>query len=199
MSDSPSPSPRRFHWKTLLAGAVLGMVTGALALAALLLGSYAFFQKAAVTKMAEIKELEPLALRADLNWTVTDLRGAPFDMNRLDGQPLFLHFWTPSCVSCIAEIPGINALYDTFQDRGLAFAAIALHADDALAADVAAHGIRFPVYRGNSPDIPTVFKVRSAPTTYVVDRDGFIVLHHAGAVDWTAGDGHAYLEKVLAD
>ena len=200
MEETPAPAPqskRPFPWKALLAGALIGIFVGIFSLTAVVLASYTFFQKAAVTRMAETKDLKPLLLRADLDWTVDDLDGQPVSMKTLAGQPLLLHFWNPTCVSCVAEIASLNALYDAFQAKGLAFAAVALHADDALAVDVAENKIRFPVYRGDSKTVPPVFTVTATPTTYVIDRDGFILLHHTGAVDWMNGDGPAFLERLL--
>lgn len=199
MEDTPTETHSRkpaFAWKTLLVGAVLGVVVGVLGLSALVLGSYAFFQKKAVIKMAETKELSPLLLRADLEWSVTDIQGETVSMTSFSGRPLLLHFWNPTCVSCVAEIPSLNALYERFEAQGLAFAAVALHGEDSLAVDVAANDIRFPVYRGDLKGIPPVFKATATPTTCIVDPDGFIVLRHAGAVDWMAGDGPAYLERL---
>ncbi len=192
-----SPPPRRFAWKTLLLGALIGIGLGSVGLAALLLGSYAFFNQQAVKKIAESKELKPLLLRADFDWSVTDLQGNSVDMKQQLGKTTLLHFWNPTCVSCIAEIPGLNAFYDTFAPQGLSLVAVALHGEGDLAGDVAMHGIRFPVYAADRSDIPPVFNTHALPTTYLIDTEGFVTLHHTGAVDWTAGDAAAFLKRSL--
>ena len=189
---------RRFSWKTLLVGVVLGIVLFIGGTFALLLGSYTFFRKEAITKMAEAKELKPLLLRADLNWSVKDLNGESVDLKTFAGHPLLLHFWNPACVSCIAEIPSLNSLYETFQAKGLTVAGIALYADDELAIDVAQYGVRFPVYSVDKEDIPSFFQLSATPTTFIIDQDGFVALKHAGAVDWSNGDGAAFVEALLA-
>ncbi|MCF6287301.1 MAG: redoxin domain-containing protein, partial [Candidatus Hydrogenedentes bacterium] len=115
MKDTTPPKKinlRRFSWETLLVGVVLGIALFVGGIFAILLGSYTFFRKEAVTKMAELKELKPLLLRADLDWSVKDLNGDSVDLKAFEGQPLLLHFWNPTCVSCIAEIPSLNTLYD---------------------------------------------------------------------------------------
>jgi thiol-disulfide isomerase/thioredoxin len=202
MEEKPTPTPpseRRFSWKTLIVGAFLGIVIGAVGLAASILGAYAFFQKESVAKMAETKELEPLLLRADFDWSVKDLDGNATSLKALSGQPSLLHFWKPSCVSCVAEIPSMNELYEAFGAKGLNFAAIALQADEDLAVDVAEHGVRFPVYSADLNAIPPVFKIKGTPTTFVIDRDGLVILKHAGAVDWSAGDIGAYLDRLFTE
>ena len=132
----------------------VGIFVGAIGLIAITLITFLFFQKEASQKMAETKELAPLLLKADFDWSVEDLNGNPVSLSTFAGQPLLLHFWNPSCVSCLAEIPSINDLYDNFGERGLAFAAVAIEADGDLAVDVAENDIRFPVYRGDTKTPP---------------------------------------------
>tara|TARA_R110001592_G_scaffold159604_1_gene391215 strand:+ start:223 stop:849 length:627 start_codon:yes stop_codon:yes gene_type:complete len=200
MDESPTPSPasaRSFSWKTLLLGALLGIVLGIVGIIGTLLISYAFFQKAAVSKMADVKELKPLVLQSDFNWSVNDLQGAPVDLTALQGQLVLFHFWNPTCVSCVAEVPGMNALYDTYRDKGLNIVAVALNTEDDLAVDLADLEVRFPVYTIKREDIPPVFASQAIPTTFIVDQTGFVVFQHTGAVDWTTGDGGAFIEKFL--
>lgn len=192
-----SPPPRRFAWKTLLIGALIGIGLGGVGLAALLLGSYAFFNQQAVKKIADTKELKPLLLRADFDWAVMDLQGNSVDLKQQAGKTTLLHFWTPTCVSCIAEIPSLNALFDTFAPKGLSVVAVALHGEGDLAGDVAMHDIRFPVYSVDRSVIPPVFNSHALPTTYLIDTEGFVTLHHTGAVDWSSGDAGAFLERLL--
>jgi cytochrome c biogenesis protein CcmG/thiol:disulfide interchange protein DsbE len=195
--DTSSPTRRGFAWKTLVLGLLLGLVGGTVGLAALILGAYAFFQQEAVTAMAEQKELEPLHLRADLEWTVTTLDGTEVSMSTFSGQPLLLHFWNPSCVSCLAEIPSLNDLYETFAPAGLQVIAVAIQGDDGLARDVAAHGVAFPVYAGSTATLPAGLRPTAIPTTYLIDRTGFIHLAHRGAADWSRGDTADFLRHWL--
>lgn len=198
MDDTPS-TKRRFAWKTLLVGILAGLAAGSVGLAVVILGAYAFFQEQAVKAMAEQKELKPLTLRADLDWTVTDLQGETVNLQSLSGQPILLHFWNPDCVSCLAEIPSLNALHDAFAPRGLAMVAVALHGDGDLGVDVAAHQIRFPVFAGKTANIPDVLSPSAIPTTFLVDEAGFIVLRHRGAVDWSKGDAADFLNHWLGE
>ena len=198
MDQPTNDTPKRgFAWKTLLIGLLIGLVGGTVGLAAIILGAYAFFQKEAVTAMAERKELQPLKLRANLDWTVTDLQGETVNLQTFGGQPILLHFWNPTCVSCIAEIPGLNTLYETFAPQGLTVVAVALHGEEDLSVEVARNDIRFPVYEGKTGTIPDGLRPTGLPTTYFIDAAGFIVLDHRGAVDWSSGDGADFLHHQL--
>jgi thiol-disulfide isomerase/thioredoxin len=185
-----------FSWKTFLAGGCLGVVLGCGLLLGGLLTAYNFFYTQSVTKMAETKELRPVEFRADYAWTLTGLDGAALDLQSLQGRPIFLHLWRPECVSCLAEVPGVNALYAAFDDRGIAFVSVALDPEDDLAATLGMHDVRFPVYTAATKDLPDAFKTSSTPTTYIIDSAGFIVYRHAGAVAWDSPDARDFLERL---
>ncbi len=189
----------RSAWKLLVAGGCLGTFLGAAALLTALLVAYGFFQQKAVQKMAETKELKPVQLRADYVWEVKSVDGAALSLESLKGKPLFLHLWRPGCVSCVAEIPGINALYDATAPLGMQFVAIALGEVDDLDGELQMHGVKFPVYTVEGDKLPPVFSTASTPTTYIIDKAGFIVYSHSGGVDWNSEDGKAFVASLCGE
>ena len=198
MSESPAsaPSAPRPLWKPLLAGGCLGMFLGAFLLMAGFLVAYNFFYEKSVTAMAEAKVLEPVRLRADFAWTATGTDGALLDLQTLQGRPVFLHLWRPECVSCVAEIPGINALFQEFQGQGVAFVSVALDAGGDLDAALVTHDVQFPVYTLPAGKLPDFIETRATPTTYIIDAAGFVVYAHTGAVNWDTEDARAFLERL---
>jgi len=161
--------------------------------------AYNFFYTQSVTKMAESKELKPVVLRGDLDWAVTGVDGTTLDLQSLDGDVIFLHLWRPECVSCVAEIPGVNALYQAFASRGVAFVSIALDTDDTLAGALSVHDVQFPVYTLGDTKLPAMFEAHATPTTFILDSAGFIVYQHAGAVEWDTPDARAFLERLAGN
>ncbi|MBX3180424.1 MAG: TlpA family protein disulfide reductase [Candidatus Hydrogenedentes bacterium] len=199
MTEPPNPTPperKPSTWKHVVTVGCVGVVTGAALLLAALLGLYAFYQKEAIHKMAETKELKPVRLLADYGWMLEDAAGEPVDLRALRGRAIFLHLWRPECVSCVAEIPGLNALYNDTQHLDLAFVSVALDPDADLDDAVALHGVEFPVFTGKSAEIPSAFEAHSTPTTYIIAPDGFIVFRHAGAMDWDSPDARGFLESL---
>ena len=186
----------RSNWKLLMAGGCLGAIVGAVALLASLLIAYNFYQQKAVQKMAEVKELKPVQLRADYAWDAKGVDGTVLKMDALKGKPIFLHLWRPGCVSCVAEIPGINALYEAYAARGMAFVAIALGDKDELIGELQIHAVQFPVYTVEGDKLPEIFQTNSTPTTYLIDKAGFIVYSHSGGVEWNSEDGRAFVESL---
>lgn len=194
-----TPERPRPAWKLLVAGGCLGTLFGAAVLLAGLLIAYGFFQQKAVQKMAETKDLKPVQLRADYAWEVKRMDGATLPLASLKGKPLFLHLWRPGCVSCVAEIPGINALYEATAPLGMQFVAIALGNVDDLDGELQMHGVKFPVYTVEGDKLPSLFSNSSTPTTYIIDKAGFIVYSHSGGVDWNSDDGRAFVESLCGE
>jgi len=190
---------KRSSWKPIAAAGCLGMIAGAIGLLAALLIAYGFFQKQAVQKMAEVKELKPVQLRADYDWTLTKPDGSSLDMASLKGKPIFLHLWRPECVSCVAEVPGINALYADYASKGVAFVTIALGATEDLAGQLQMHAVDFPVYTVEAEKLPPLFSPASTPATWIISRAGFILYSHTGAVEWDSPDSRAFLDQLAAE
>lgn len=199
--DSPETPPRRALWKPLLASGCLGVVLGAAGMIGSLLGAYAFFYEGAMKKIVESKEMKPVQLRADYAWEVLDMDGGSLDLRSLKGKPIFLHIWRPECASCLAEVPGVNALYAALAPKGVAFVSVALDAtDNDLDVAQGVREVQYPIY--TLPEggyLPEVFNTISTPTTYIIDPSGFIVYAHSGAVNWDSPDGRDFLERLCAD
>lgn len=196
--DTPAIKPRS-SWKLIMAGGCFGVLVGAIALLAGLLIAYGFYQQKAVKKMAEVKELKPVQLRADYGWTAKGVDGTTLSLESLKGKPIFLHLWRPGCVSCVAEIPGINALYNAFAEKGMQFVSIALESGKDLNSDLQVNAVEFPVYTVEDNKLPAVYSAAATPTTYIIDKAGFIVYSKTGAVDWNSEDGRAFLESLCAE
>jgi hypothetical protein len=77
------------------------------------------------------------------------------------------------------------------------FVAIALGKVDDLDGELQMHGVRFPVYTVEGDKLPPIFSSTSTPTTFIIDKAGFIVYSHSGGVDWNSDDGRAFLESLL--
>ena len=195
-SHESSPAKPRANWKLIMAGGCLGALVGAVALLAGLLIAYGFYQQKAVQKMAEVKELKPVQLRADYAWEMKGVDGSVLSLESLKGQPIFLHLWRPGCVSCVAEIPGINALYEAYAPRGMAFVAIALGEKEDLTGELQMNAVEFPVYTVEGDKLPPIFSTTSTPTTYLIDKAGFIVYAHSGGVEWNSDDGKAFVASL---
>ena len=110
---------------------------------------------------------KPLALLAR-----PTLQGGTFDPATVAGKVVVLNVWSPGCVPCAKEAPGLQRAANAFADRGLALVTLMVDGTPAAARRfVASAGLTAPVVLGD-PDVLAGLSVLAYPWTIIVDREG---------------------------
>ena len=127
------------------------------------------------------------------DFLLSDLEGNIFDLSAFSGQVIMLTFWGTWCGPCRREIPDFIKLYDEYNDEGLEIIGVAVQSGTSenikrfsdyykinytILTDIE----RYESYR-TFHDYGTVTGVgtRAVPTTFLIDRDGYIVKTYRGA------------------
>jgi peroxiredoxin len=115
------------------------------------------------------------------------------------GRIVFLNFWATWCPSCIQEMPTMEVLHRKFADRGLVVLAVS-YRDSAEEARrfVARHGLSFAVLLDRDGEVLQKYGAWALPTTFLVDRDGFLLGKAAGYREWDGEEALALFERLLA-
>jgi peroxiredoxin len=145
------------------------------------------------TKSAESsKNKENRKMKAP-DFLLADLDGNTMSFSAYEGQVVLLTFWGTWCGPCRQEIPDFIKLYDEFNNEGLEIIGIAIQSGnvDNIKKFSEYYNINYPVLTdidGNESykafsDYGTVSGVgtRAVPTTFLIDRDGYIVKTYRGA------------------
>ena len=110
---------------------------------------------------------KPLALLAR-----PTLRGDTFDPGSVAGKLVVVNVWSPGCVPCVKEAPGLQRAADALADRGLALVTLMVDGTPAAAQRfVASAGLTAPVVLGDL-DILSGLNVLAYPWTIIIDREG---------------------------
>lgn len=118
----------------------------------------------------------------DYRWMLRDAGGGPVSMEHYRGKVIFLNFWATWCPPCVAELPEIQKAYDRYGDR-VAFMLVTDQEPGTVRHFFEKHGYELPVYY-LSGTVPGAFQYRTIPTTFIISRDGKIVLRKGGAANW---------------
>jgi cytochrome c biogenesis protein CcmG/thiol:disulfide interchange protein DsbE len=105
----------------------------------------------------------------------TTLDGESFDLAALQGRPVIVNFWGPSCVPCRDEFPLLIDKAAEHADDGLAI--VGVLTDDPpepARAFVAEYGATWPTVDDPDKAIKTAWRVAARPQTYFVDAAGVI-------------------------
>ena len=117
-------------------------------------------------------------------FTLHDLDGRTVSAADLRGKVTIINFWATWCGPCRIEIPDLIALQNKYRSQ-LQVVGIS---EDEISADqvkqfAAANKMNYPIAM-TTPAIEQVFPgITALPTTYIVDRDGRIVMRHAGTLN----------------
>ncbi len=135
----------------------------------------------------------------DYEMAFQNLDGVSVDISKLKGKVIFLNFWATWCPPCIAEMPNIQKLYDKYKDNSdVAFFMVSNQKQKTVKDFIEDKGYTFPVYI-NSFSLPKVFEYSSIPTTFVISKDGKIVIRETGAEDWSSKAMYDIMDKLLKD
>ncbi len=112
--------------------------------------------------------------------------GENFRLSDLKGHPVVVNFWFPSCPPCRAEMPDLEAAFQSHRKDGVEFVAVQL-----LGLDTAQDGqdfidevgVNFAVGADEDVSIFRAYKVRSFPTTVFLDGDLRFVRQWAGPLN----------------
>ncbi len=126
------------------------------------------------------------------------LGGGTFDAKPIAGhRPLVLVFWASWCAPCVAEAPHLQALYEEFSDRGVAFLAVSIDepsTHETLRALVERLRLTYPVgLDADGAVLRRFVSGGSIPLTLVFDGAGRLVYQHG---NYEPGDEDE-LERVL--
>ena len=136
-------------------------------------------------------------IAGDFSLKLEQVDGAPLALESLKGKPLFLHFWSPACPHCLAELPGLNRLYQSLAGSDVVFVAVAIAGFDELPQVARENGIKFPLYSCKSA-LPGAYQGGSAPITIILSPSGDIVLRHFGSAKWDSPAVTALLKGLSA-
>jgi thiol-disulfide isomerase/thioredoxin len=161
-------------------------VSAVLAMACVCLGAPLHSQSAEIT-----------SVRAVLSWRVLTLTGTRTTLEHLRGRVIVVNSWATWCEPCVAELASFSALRAAVPDTLLAFALVAPQRAAPVQAFVRRRALRLPVFLEASPP-PTSFNFEAVPTTWIIDRDGCIVMRHRGAAAWNTEAVRSRISALLA-
>jgi thiol-disulfide isomerase/thioredoxin len=114
-----------------------------------------------------------------------DKTGKIVDLGELRGKVIFLNFWATWCPPCLAEMSGVNKLYEQFKGDDQVIFLLADADGDLMKSQqfMDRKHYQLPVYIAASAIPYQLFK-GSLPTTIVFDKRGRISYQESGAADY---------------
>ncbi len=135
------------------------------------------------------KEKKPLAP----DFTLTSLDGKTITLSQLRGKVVLLDFWATWCAPCRLAIPHLNDLYKAYRERGLEIIGLSLDkgSPERVRKFALNMSIQYAIIMADD-DLVKKYGISPIPTTYLIDRDGYI------ANKWV-GFSRTLMSKIAAE
>lgn len=131
------------------------------------------------------------------NWNLLDENNNQFNLDEVKNKVVVINFWATWCPPCIAEMDSMEKLYKTYAENNqVVFLFVTSDPLDKTNSFKEKHNYTFPVYRQISKE-PDVFDVSSIPRTFILDKEGNIVVDKKGASNWSSDSVIKLIEDLL--
>ena len=131
------------------------------------------------------------------DFTLTSLDGSAVRLSDLRGKPVLINFWATWCGPCRAEMPHIQAAFETHSDDGLIVLGVnQMESLPSVASFVQEFGLTFPIPLDDDGTASQAYQVRGLPKSFFVDADGVIRDSFTGPM--SAGLIESKLQTILS-
>jgi len=138
------------------------------------------------------EEVEHVSLEG---WTLLDEAGNTFDVTSIKNKVVVINFWATWCPPCIAEKPSFQALYDDYKNK-VVFLFVTTDPIDKVQAFKEKHQSTLPIFfQQDAP--PALLYSSSIPASYVLDKNGNIVVKKFRAADWNSSKFRVILDELI--
>ncbi|QEK13394.1 redoxin domain-containing protein [Crassaminicella thermophila] len=122
------------------------------------------------------------------DFTLLDREGNEIKLSDLKGKVVFLNFWTIWCGTCSKEMPYIQEIYEQYKDKDVVIAAVNVLGAEKVDMEgvnkfLDEKGYTFPVLYDVDGEVSVQYKVRAFPTTYIINKEGYIADFITEAMD----------------
>ena len=172
-----------------------------LALAILLFTPLGFQLKVLVHKVfsfspTELKKEDQLTI-ANYTWQLRDSNGKHVNFHDYKNSVVVINLWATWCPPCVAEMPEFQKLYTDYKNK-VSFLFVAQDTNVKVDEFLKKKGYDLPIYYETST-APEEFYSKSIPKTFVLDRNGQIVIAETGVAKWNSDAFRKILDTLIVE
>ena len=136
---------------------------------------------AAFTALTPSTPAQAMEMKAP-DFTLKSVNGKVVHLHDYKGKVVLVNFWATWCPPCRAELPSLSRVYDGLKKKGFVILGVSLDENPAatvpsfLASFRKEHKVQmdYPILVGDEQVADDYGGIRGIPTTFIVDRKGFI-------------------------
>ena len=153
-----------------------------------------------VALTAQAQPLKPWSGAATPALELASLDGKPQRLADYRGRVVLVNFWATWCAPCLEEMPSIEKLRRSFDERRFAVLAVNVGEGPRVAGDFAEKmGLGFNFLLDRDMKTSKAWGARVLPATFIVDAEGKVRYSYYGAIDWSRADVRAAIASLLGE
>jgi peroxiredoxin len=147
----------------------------------------------------ELDLIRPSRPKRAEDFTIALVRGETLKLREQRGKAVMVNFWATWCPPCREEMPAMERLYSRHRERGFVLVAVSVDTDASLIRPfLEQHKLTFPVALDAKMDLANTYGVRALPSSFLVDRHGYLAALALGPRAWDNRAANALVEGMLA-
>jgi peroxiredoxin len=133
------------------------------------------------------------------DFSLPSVDGKTITLSRLRGKVVLLDFWATWCGPCRLAMPHLNKMYMAYRERGLEIVGVSLDKGgrELVRRFAVNMGIEYPIIMADDQVVKN-YGISPIPTTYLIDRAGYISNKWVGFSQDLMGKISAETERLLS-
>src|SRR5690554_142531 len=131
----------------------------------------------------------------DYNWSLVSLNSEETNFSQSQGKVVVVNFWATWCPPCVAEMPSFQKLYDAYGSN-VDFYFVTSEEPEKVQRFLDKRNYTLPTFL-QTYEAPKQMQSRVLPTTYVLSKDGEIVINETGTANWNSSKMRDLLDRLL--
>jgi peroxiredoxin len=121
------------------------------------------------------------------DFTVKDPDGKEHKLSDYRGNVVFLNFWYTTCEPCRQEMPDMELVNRTFQDRKFKMIPVSVDTNfDDVKRFYKDYKLSMPMFLDPGKRVAGRYNVYKFPETYLIDGNGVVLKHYIGGKTWSS-------------
>lgn len=152
-----------------------------------------FLNRAIAFSPSEIESSKRESIQ-DYEWYLENENQKTVNFTTSKGKVALVNYWATWCAPCIAEMPDLQKLFTDYKDE-VDFYFITSEEPKVVKRFLEIEAYTLPVYYLLSSP-PDVLKSSSLPTTFLIGKEGDVVMKKKGAANWNSKTVRATIDKL---
>jgi thiol-disulfide isomerase/thioredoxin len=132
------------------------------------------------------------------NWQLKGLNTTDIDFQSYTNEVVLVNFWATWCPPCKAEMPMLQSLYNDYKNK-IKFVFVTNENWNVVQKYFEKENYNLPVYNSISNPPQNFTETNSIPATYLINKNGEIVIKKIGAANWNSKSVRNTIDKLIGE